>query len=87
MGGNNNVAIGTAAGTGMTTGNNNIYIGSYATGNLSQDNQFSIGNIIYGSGMGTGGLANGRVGIGTMTPTDKLTVVGTGSFQNLKILS
>ena len=28
-----------------------------------------------------------NVGIGTSSPTDKLTVVGTGSFQNLKILS
>ena len=27
------------------------------------------------------------MGIGTSSPTDKLVVVGTGSFQNLKILS
>lgn len=37
--------------------------------------------------MGTGGLANGRVGIGTYSPTSKLDVVGTGTFQGLKILS
>ena len=27
------------------------------------------------------------MGIGTSTPSDKLVVVGTGSFQNIKILS
>ncbi len=58
----------------MTTGNYNIYLGSYAIGNANQDNQFSLGNVIYGSGMGTGGLTNGRVGIGTMTPGQKLTI-------------
>ncbi len=77
MQGNYNIAIGTAAGTGMTTGNNNIYIGSYAVGNANQDNQFSIGNVIYGSGMGTGGFTNGRVGIGTASPSAKLEVNGT----------
>lgn len=62
-------------------GSGNIYIGSNAIGNANQDDQFSIGNIIYGSGMGTGGLINGLVGIGTITPTSKLDVAGTGSFQ------
>lgn len=52
MSGNFNVAIGTAAGTGMLTGQDNIYIGSYAIGNAGQSNQFSLGNVIYGSGMG-----------------------------------
>ena len=87
MSGSYNVAIGTAAGTGMATGDNSIYIGSYAIGNAGQSNQFSIGNVIYGSGMGTTGLTVGRVGIGTYTPTSKLDVVGTGTFQGLKILS
>jgi hypothetical protein len=81
MSGSFNVAIGTYAGTGMVTGDNNIYLGSYAIGNASQSNQFSIGNVIYGSGMGTAGTTNGMVGIGTMTPTSKLDVVGTGTFQ------
>ena len=80
MSGTYNVALGTYAGYNMTTGNNNIYLGSYAVGNASQDNQFSIGNVIYGSGMGTGGLTNGRVGIGTMTPGQKLTISG-GTIQ------
>lgn len=52
----------------MSTGDSNIYIGSYAIGNASQDNQFSLGNVIYGSGMGMAGLTSGRVGIGTRTP-------------------
>ena len=68
-------------------GTGNIYIGSYAIGNTNQNDQFSIGNVIYGSGMGTGGLLSGVVGIGTYAPTSKLDVVGTGTFQGLKILS
>ena len=59
----------------MTSGSHNIYMGSYAIGNAGQSNQFSIGNVIYGSGMGTGGVSNGMVGIGTMTPAAKLQVV------------
>lgn len=51
MAGSYNVAIGSAAGTGMTTGNHNLYLGTSAVGNPNQDNQFSIGNVIYGSGM------------------------------------
>ena len=58
----------------MVIGDNNIYIGSYAIGNAGQSNQFSLGNVIYGSGMGTGGLTNGMVGIGTMTPGAKFEV-------------
>ncbi len=77
MSGSYNVAIGTYAGTGMTTGDNNIYIGSYSIGNAGQSNQFSIGNVIYGSGMGAAGLTSGMVGIGTMTPGAKLEVAGT----------
>jgi Chaperone of endosialidase len=74
-----NVAIGTQAGVSMTTGNSNIYLGSYAVGNANQDNQFSIGNVIYGSGMGSAGATNGKVGIGTstLTSTAKLEVAGT----------
>ena len=71
----------------MTSGQDNIYIGYAAIGNVGQNNQFSIGNVIYGSGMGTTGLTVGRVGIGTMTPTSKLDVVGTGTFQGIRILS
>ena len=82
MGWSSNVAIGTYAGTGMSSGNNNIYIGSYAIGNMNQDNQFSIGNIIYGSGMGANGLTNGRIGIGTRTPGQKLTI----SWGTIQIL-
>lgn len=68
------------AGSGITSGSNNIAIGYDAqvlSGALS--NQLSIGNWIYGSG--------GNIGIGTSTPTSKLDVVGTGTFQGLKILS
>jgi trimeric autotransporter adhesin len=92
MGWSQNVAIGTLAGSGMTSGSDNIYIGSYAYGNLGQSNQFSIGNILYGSGMWANGAMNGRVGIGTMSPSQKLDVAGniiatsylTSSDRNLK---
>lgn len=53
MSGLANVAIGTYAGSNMTTGNNNLYLGSYAIGVANRDNQFSLGNVIYGSGMGS----------------------------------
>ena len=87
MSGTYNVGIGSFAGSGMTSGQDNIYIGTYAIGNVGQSNQFSLGNVIYGSGMGFTGLTDGRVGIGTYSPTSKLDVVGTGTFQGLKILS
>lgn len=51
MSGTYNVAIGTFAGNSMTTGNNNLFLGSYAIGRASTDNQFSVGNVIYGEGM------------------------------------
>jgi hypothetical protein len=74
-----NVAIGSSAGGSMSW-SNNVYIGSQAIWNTNQDNQFSLGNVIYGSGMGLMGLTNGRVGIGTMTPGQKLTISG-GTVQ------
>lgn len=75
MNGYYNIAIGNLAGQYMSW-YSNIYIGSYATGVTDGNNQFSIGNVIYGTGMGTGGLANGRVGIGTIAPSEKLEVNG-----------
>ncbi len=54
MSGLSNIAIGTYAGYNMTTGNNNLYLGSYAVGVPGTDDQFSLGNVIYGKGMGVG---------------------------------
>lgn len=82
MSGLSNVAIGTYAGSNMTTGNNNLYLGSYAIGVANRDNQFSLGNVLYGRDMGQSGLTIGRVGIGTMNPTQKLTISG-GTLQIL----
>jgi hypothetical protein len=75
----NNVAIGTYAGKDMYNINDSIFIGSYAAGNIWQDNQFSLGNVIYGSGMGAAGATNGKVWIGTstLTSTAKLEIAGT----------
>jgi trimeric autotransporter adhesin len=70
-----NIALWSYAWSGMTW-ESNVFIGTYAVWNLWQDNQFSLGNVIYGSGMGSGGLSSGRVGIGTMNPWAKLEVAG-----------
>jgi hypothetical protein len=59
----------------MSSGSENLYLGIAAIGNAGQSNQFSIGNVIYGSGMGAAGATNGMVGIGTISPTSKLDVV------------
>ena len=45
-----------------------------AVASTTGSNQLSIGNLIYGSGLGTG---SAYVGIGTTTPSEKLTVDGT----------
>ncbi len=66
-------------GTALTTGRNNILIG-YGVGATSSNMSYglNIGNLIYGTGLtGTGStLSTGKVGIGTTTPSYKLTVVG-----------
>ena len=51
----------------------------------NRDNQFSLGNVIYGSDMGSSGLIDGKVGIGTMNPAYKLDVNGVGSFTSVRI--
>ncbi len=74
-----NTALGYSAGDNLTTGRSNIIIGSnidvpMPTGN----NQMSIGNLIYATGVdGTGTTAStGNVGIRTNTPNEPL------SFKN-----
>ncbi len=85
MSGLSNIALWTYAGSNMTTGNNNLYLGSYAVGVPGRDDQFSIWNVLYGFWMGSNGLPNGRVWIGTMNPSFKLEVVGSGSFSTLRL--
>ncbi len=86
-GADNNIAIGYRAGDAITTGSTNLLIGydidaPSATGN----NQMSIGNLIFGTGVGTGTgttISDGRVGIASNAPQAVLDVVGTGSASAL----
>jgi hypothetical protein len=72
--GSKNVGIGNMAGGGLTTGSNNIVIGSDTTlPSATADNQLNIGNLIYGTGLGT---TSGKVGLGTTNPSQKLDVAG-----------
>ena len=78
--GENNVGIGYYAGQNLTTGSNNIIIGANvdapsATGN----DQLNIGNTIYGD------FSNGNVGIGTVSPSQKLEVAGTIKSTGIQI--
>jgi trimeric autotransporter adhesin len=71
-----NTAIGFQAGRNLISGNQNVAIGfdsQFADPNGS--NQLNIGNNIFGTGLnGNIGVPAGLIGIGTSTPTDRLTV-------------
>ncbi|WP_413789403.1 beta strand repeat-containing protein, partial [Leptobacterium meishanense] len=74
-----NTVIGSEAGRNILGGHQNIVIGYRAEapdGNTNQ--QLSIGNLIYGTGLnGTGAsVSSGRIGIGTKAPDAKLHVSG-----------
>jgi hypothetical protein len=77
---NNNTAIGYNTGRGIITGSNNTILGANVTGldvNLSN-------NIILADGEGNRRInvdSNGNVGIGTISPNQKLTVEGTISLK------
>ena len=66
----------------VTTGSNNISIGNdVAVPSATANNQLSIGNLIYGSGLdGTGAtVSSGYIGIGSSTPYAKLSITNTGT--------
>ncbi|MDB9944496.1 hypothetical protein OAD26_00660, partial [bacterium] len=75
--------LGYQAGDNVITGSNNIILGyDIDAPSATADNQLNIGNAIYGD------LSTGFIGIGTTSPTAKLTVQGTsGQTANLFIVA
>ncbi|CAI8217243.1 MAG: Uncharacterised protein [Flavobacteriaceae bacterium] len=80
--GSGNIAIGRQSGFNITSGSTNIAIGrgSYVA-NPTADDQLSIGNLIFGTGLDgykdvTNKLSTGNIGIGIKVPTQKLDVDG-----------
>ncbi len=80
---NYNTLLGYQAGYGITTGSYNIIIGqNVEAASTTASQQLNIGNLIYGTGLYNGSTVSsapvsGNVGIGTSTPNQLLTVVGT----------
>ncbi|MBU1046256.1 tail fiber domain-containing protein [Patescibacteria group bacterium] len=70
-GGNNNTFLGYQTGNSVTSGDSNILIGyDIDTPAVDTSNHLNIGNTIYGD------LSSGNVGIGTISPFEKLHVEG-----------
>jgi len=82
-GGDNNLLLGYQTADNLTTGANNIVLGyDIDVQSATQSNTLNVGNLLFGTGIdGTGTtLASGNIGIGTSTPSSKLTVAGSGYF-------
>ena len=83
-GSNNNTFIGYRAGDNVTTGASNLLIGyDIEAQSATGDNQLSIGNLIFGTGIdGTGTtISTGNIGIGDASPASLFTVGASDAFQ------
>ncbi|HEY1037560.1 MAG TPA: tail fiber domain-containing protein [Candidatus Paceibacterota bacterium] len=75
-GGDYNTLLGYQAGSNVTTGARNIIIGYNATATSATVSDFlNIGNSIYGN------LSTRNIGIGTSTPSERLSVVGNANIS------
>ncbi|RYD98052.1 MAG: hypothetical protein EOP54_08955 [Sphingobacteriales bacterium] len=77
--GNENTAVGTRSGNNITTGSWNTTLGSQAwVPSATADNQLSIGNLIYGTGLEGRftNISSGNIGIGVKAPSEKLDING-----------
>ena len=79
--GNNNTALGMEAGFNNATGSNNVFIGYRAGYNETGSNKLYIANSSTTTPLIYGDFSNGRVGIGTSTPSKELTVKGDAQVQ------
>ena len=78
-GGSQNTAIGVNAGYNLTSGIKNIMIGTNSYAPIDDGSyQLNIGNLIYGTSLNGNGntISSGNIGIGTTSPSQKLTVNG-----------
>jgi len=77
--GSNNSLFGSYAGDNLTSGSSNIILGyNIDAQSATASGQISIGNLIFGTDVGTGTTAStGNVGIGVVAPANKLSVDGT----------
>jgi trimeric autotransporter adhesin len=81
--GSKNTALGKYSGFNITTGSNNIVIGAdQDVSTISTSNQLNIGGLIFGTGI-TGNVTApaGKLGIGTVTPSNTLEVAGTDAIR------
>lgn len=77
--GSRNTAIGEDAGDALTTGDHNIIIGTdIDVISPTANDQLTIGNIIFGTGVDGGGtsISTGNIGIGANDPAERLDVNG-----------